>query len=231
MIYFTEIDKDKNKILFQFFDRELPEGIAPGKETAMKKVKYPGGFQTNQIIGVYQKEIEFGGLFYGTYKVNGETLTAKDRADFILGEGRYKGQGLMGRPLRVGFPVPGHSPKGNLPGETPTLDITDEGYGGFVGEYVIEDFTPVVKSYFEVEYSIRLVPHQRQEKIRPTETTSVKITVNVNNAKAAGTRLQTKAKATKHPSLKKAGKAGKAATTTAAKAEPEKIQFEKDYKR
>lgn len=170
MIYFTEISKNSDgvkaePIAFQFYLKELPESIKTPYETKVNHIEYNGGFITNQIIGVYQKEVEWEGCFYGTYETpDGKRYSAKERSDLI-----HK---FMGRPIRVGFPVP----KGGdafLPGEDSVQGEPgrlDEKLNGFVGVFIIAEYEPEIVNYSDVNYRIKLVPHMRQEKIKPTET-------------------------------------------------------------
>jgi len=169
MLWFTEISTSNGPqpIVFQFFVDELPENISFGKTTKLNKLEYFGGFKTNQIIGTFQKEVEWSGVFSGTKTLPGnKQVSAKVRYDAL--------ESLMGRPLRVGFPSAGMA-GGPFPGEGEYPEgLTDADFvGGIKGVYVIEELTPTIENYWHVEYKIRLVPHQRQEKIRPTETRQV----------------------------------------------------------
>ena len=64
MLWFTEISTSNGPqpIVFQFFVDELPENISFGKTTKLNKLEYFGGFKTNQIIGTFQKEVEWSGV-------------------------------------------------------------------------------------------------------------------------------------------------------------------------
>jgi hypothetical protein len=196
MIYFTEIGKKGQPILFQFYDRELPEEIPFPKQTVLNKIKYPGGHQTNQIIGTYRGELEWTGMFYGNLVVDGKIINAKQRADAI--------EELMGRPLRVGFPVGGQT-NGKVPGQVPSNQLakTDKDFSGYVGIYIIEEFVPTIRNYLNIEYRIKLVPHERQEKIKPEKTTNTRVKLISGNlnlsglsgpAKKAGKKTQAHAK-------------------------------------
>jgi hypothetical protein len=180
MIWIT--DFGKNDIIFQFLDRELPESIPTPVKAILNKIQFPGGHQTNQVMGVYRGEVEWSGLFYGLYHFGGAPVSAKDRADQLAE--------LVGKPLRFGFPVPGH---GSVPGTVPQASLpkldTDI-QGGFKGVYIIEEFTPVVHNYLHVEYTIKLVPHERQEKIRPNETSKVRVGVVSANLSGGVTGLR-----------------------------------------
>lgn len=189
MIYFTEISKDSTGdqskselVAFQFYLKELPESIKTPWETKVNRIEYNGGFITNQIIGIYQKEIEWEGCFYGTYtKPDGTRYSAKERADEI--------KKFMGRPIRVGFAVPTGSDK-FIPGESPTsnnlIGKDSKDLKGEVGVFIITEYEPEIVNYSDVNYRIKIVPHMRQEKIKPTETTqkaAVKLaTEEVTNA-------------------------------------------------
>jgi hypothetical protein len=169
MIWFTEIatSNGPQKIVFQFFLDEIPEEISFGKMSKLNKLEYHGGFKTNQIIGTYPKEVEWSGTFEGTKTMpGGKQVSAKIRYDAL--------ESLVGRPLRVGFPSAGMA-GGPFPGEGEFPDnLTDADFiGGIKGVYIIEELVPTVKNYWHIDYKIRLVPHQRQEKIRPTETRQV----------------------------------------------------------
>lgn len=172
MIWFTEIgSKD---VIFQLLDRELPEEIEFPTEAVLNKIRYPGGHQSNQTIGIYRGEVEWSGTFFGTYRnAAGQLENAKQRAEAL--------KSLVGRPLRVGFPVPGHETKG-IPGLTTHYTLTDEEFtGGFKGVYIVEKVIEKVKNYLHVDYTIHLVPHERQEKIKPTKTNDVRVKVVTTN--------------------------------------------------
>lgn len=206
MIWFTEIgSKD---VIFQLLDRELPEEIAFPVEAVLNKIKYPGGHQSNQTIGVYRGEIEWSGTFFGTYRnAAGQLESAKQRADAL--------QNLVGRPLRIGFPVPGHEKRG-IPGLTTNYTLTDEEFkGGFKGVYIIESFVPKIKNYLNIDYTIRLVPHERQEKIKPTKTSDVRVKVVTTNL-SAGIVGVAKGEGKKKPLTKAKEAADKNAAAAAA---------------
>lgn len=184
MIWFTEIGNSSGPqdIIFQFFPDELPEIISFGKATILKKLKYFGGFHTNQIIGTYPKEVEISGRFFGYKNISGRGYSAQERY--------LKLESLMGRPLRVGFPQSGME-KVVAPGSGPTNEgLRDVDFdGGFKGVYIIEECVPKSSDYLDVEYTIRLVPHQRQEKIQPTETTQVQVQPSLSNIEQARGRI------------------------------------------
>lgn len=184
MIWFTEIGNSSGPqdIIFQFFPDELPEMISFGKSTVLKKLKYFGGFHTNQIIGTYPKEVEISGRFFGYKNIAGKSYNAQERY--------LKLESLMGRPLRVGFPQAGME-KVVAPGTGPTSEgLKDADFdGGFKGVYIIEECVPKSADYLDVEYTIKLVPHQRQEKVRPTETTQVQVQPSVTNIEQARGRI------------------------------------------
>jgi hypothetical protein len=182
MIWITEFDGDD--IIFQFYRRELPEAVPMPKKTKVNHLEYNGGFQTNQIFGVFDQPVEWTGMFYGTYVEDGETITAKQRLDKLMA--------CMGKPVRVGFPVETGDP-------APGLDLnpskkSSDYHSGDKGTYIIEEVNPRIYSHLKVEYTIRLVPHQRQEKIKPGETTTIKIETNFNNAKDNTKKIAAKAK-------------------------------------
>jgi hypothetical protein len=130
MIWFTEIGNTSGPlpIIFQFFPHELPEEISFGKTTVLRKLRYFGGFHTNQIIGTYPKELEWSGHFFGNNNIGGKMFSAKERYEQL--------EGLMGRPLRVGFPQPGMELRG-IPGEGPySGNLNDSDFnGGFKGVF------------------------------------------------------------------------------------------------
>lgn len=190
MIYFTEISKNSDgtksePIEFQFYLKELPESIKTPYETKVNHIQYNGGFVTNQIIGVYQKEIEWEGCFYGTYETaDGKRYSAKERSDLI--------RKFMGRPIRVGFPVPKggdtfmpgeDSEQGNKPGRL------DENLGGLIGVFIITEYEQEIVNYSDVNYRIKLVPHMRQEKIKPTETETAGIKLATENIDKAANNI------------------------------------------
>lgn len=178
MIWFTELTNQE--IVFQFVDRELPEEIAFPKKTKLHKIEFPGGHQTNQIIGVYRGDLEWSGIFYGMYTdKTGRLITAKQRADQL--------ESLIGRPIRVGFPVGGHGP---IPGLHKFADKDSEYKGGYKGVYIIEEFIPRVKNYLHIEYTIKLAPHERQEKIKPSETSDVRVKVVSSNMEDGVNKLK-----------------------------------------
>lgn len=208
MIYFTELSRDlkgdqsKSEIIaFQFYMRELPESIKFPYYTKVNHIEYNGGFHTNQIIGVFPREIEWEGCFYGTYeKPDGTRYSAKERSDEV--------KKFMGRPIRVGFAVP----KGGddyIPGEDVVgmskagrgskfgkngVEQNDASMAGIVGVYIIEEYEPEIVNYSDVNYRIKLVPHQRQKKIKPTATETIPIKLmpeNLTNAANAGRRVIT----------------------------------------
>lgn len=182
MIYFTEITQADGKgaedIVFQFFPRELPEMIPIAYKTKLNHIEYNGGFHTNQIIGIYPEPVEWEGLFYGTYKIGGKNQSAKERA--------FQLKKLMGRPLRCVFAVPTDS----------TKDLGDnigKPDSKFTGEKmvcVIEELNFEISDYADVKYRIKLMPHQRQEKIKPKDINiaSVAIEPDMAKASAAGRR-------------------------------------------
>ncbi len=213
MIYFTEISRDitgqqdaAETIVFQFYMKELPESIKFPLITKVNHIEYNGGFHTNQIMGVFPKEIEWEGCFYGTYSsLEKGVYSAKERSDEI--------KQFMGRPIRVGFAVP----NGNdsyIPGESDESNsvigkTTDKlKANAIVGVYVIEEYDQEIINYSDVNYRIKLTPHQRQEKIKPADTVTVAIKYNIETVGKAAANIG-KIAGGKHPSIKKAKVAGK----------------------
>lgn len=140
-------DSQGNKFVFR--QRELPAEIPFPLETKLNKIEYPGGHRTNQVIGTYWKEVQWTGLFYGTY----DGKTAWHRLLEL--------QDFLGKVVTVYYPVPGFS--------------------GWKQEYIIESLEPKVRNYLNIEYTIRFVPHERQEKIIPKETVKVGGNVSIIN--------------------------------------------------
>lgn len=182
MIYFTEITKPaggEETIAFQFYAKELPETIPMMYRTKINHIEYNGGFITNQIIGTFQEPIEWEGCFFGKYTINNKSITAKERAMEI-----YK---FMGRPIRVGFPPPSsqnHEVQGFS--EFTNIGKSDKGIGGDVGMYIIEEYEMRVNNYMDVDYRIRLIPHMRQEKIKPIEADVIVVKVEQEVVTNAG---------------------------------------------
>jgi len=183
MIYFTELARDLSgdqskpeEITFQFYMKELPESIKFQKVTKVNHIEYNGGFHTNQIMGIFPKEIEWEGCFYGTYERAGKKYSAKERATEI--------EKFMGRPIRVGFSVPTGSDD-HVPGVDETayskVGEFDGGMNGIVGVYIIEEYDMEIINYVDVNYRIKLTPHMRQGKIKPSaaEVVAVKFDVDV----------------------------------------------------
>jgi hypothetical protein len=219
MIYFTEIKNDKTgggtvgeEIVWQFFLKELPESITFPHQTKLAKIEYNGGFITNQIIGIYNREIEWSGTFFGTYiDEKGSRYSAKVRSDNL--------KKFMGRPIRVGFEMPGQG-DAYVPGESP-MDNTElgkisQGKGGDVGVYIIEEYDITIVNHSDVDYRIKLAPHIRQEKIKPTSLEVIPIKLNIEAVKQAGQRVRSAApKATTKPPFAKAVQKGQNAVKLA----------------
>lgn len=183
MIYFTEITNDpRAKIEFQFYPKELPENISINRRTKLNKIEYNGGMVTNQIIGVYYEPIEWEGCFFGTYNSGDEenrTILAKERADQL--------QKLLGKPIRCVFAVPA-KPEDYVPGISELSakeQIEPSKTVGHKGIYIMEALDITIHNYADVDYKITLVPHMRQEKIKPKEISVQAIKVipeNITNA-------------------------------------------------
>lgn len=231
MIYFTEIDKDKEgkqaiaeTIAFQFYLKELPESIKFGHTTKINHIEYNGGFHTNQIMGVFPKEIEWEGCFYGTYQNDvGENYSAKERSDKV--------RPFMGRPIRVGFAVP-KGYEDNIPGEdyeiTNKIGVIDDGkMNGIVGVYVIEEYECTIIDYSNVDYRIKLVPHQRQEKIKPSATATVAVKFNAENITSSAGAIRAAVPHKAKKPLKGAAGASDKATAIAGAASPQSVKANK----
>lgn len=182
MIYFTEITKPaggEETIAFQFYAKELPETIPIMYKTRINHIEYNGGFVTNQIIGTFQEPIEWEGCFFGKYKIAGKDISAKERAMEI-----YK---FMGRPIRVGFPPPSSNEYGAQGFQKENnIGKSDKSIGGDVGMYIIEEYEMRVNNYMDIDYRIRLIPHMRQEKIKPIEADVIVVKVEQEVVKNAG---------------------------------------------
>jgi hypothetical protein len=204
MIYFTEITKaDGNgaeNIAFQFFSKELPESIPLMYSTKINRIEYNGGFITNQIIGTFQQPIEWEGCFFGKYTdKGGQVISAKERAEEI--------KKFMGRPIRVGFPPPS---------DDLSQPKDDANLGGTRGVYIIEEYDMNVRNYVDIDYRIKLVPHMRQEKIRPLESDVIIVNVEPEKISAAAGNANKAAGGSKKPALAK----GKKAATDSSKVIP-----------
>lgn len=211
MIYFTEITSsngtDPEKIVWQFYLKELPESITFPHQTKLAKIEYNGGFISNQIIGIYNREIEWSGTFFGTYTDDkGKRYSAKERA--------FELQKFMGRPIRVGFGIPTQGDS-FVAGESPVsnweIGKSDQGKEGIVGTYIIEDYDITVVNYSDVDYRIKLAPHTRQEKIKPTALEVIPIKLNMEAAAAAGKAIGAAAPKGKKPPFGKAVQGGNTA--------------------
>lgn len=226
MIYFTKITsadgRGPEEVIFQFYPRELPETIPFGFKTKVNHIEYPGGFVTNQIIGIYQDPIEWEGTFFGTYKdADGKVITAKERA--------FKIKELLGMPIRCVFAVPTQESKA-IPGfgEETNVGKKDTGENsagiknGVSYVYIIEEYEMKVSNYTDVDYRIKLTPHQRQEKIKPKEVTVAAIKVDMGAAQAAGNRIAKKGQAAKKgdSTITKAAVGGKKSSDVAKTATP-----------
>jgi hypothetical protein len=196
MIYFTEITKangtGEEQITFQFFPKELPEVIPHMYSTKINRIEYNGGFITNQIIGTFQQPIEWEGCFFGKYEIGGTVLTAKERAQQI--------KSFMGRPIRVGFSPPDDD-------FSYKVGSTDAKLAGDKGIYIIEEYEMRVRNYVDIDYKIRLVPHMRQEKIKPMDSDVVIVKVNEEAITTSATRASAAASKTKNPTISSAAKA------------------------
>jgi hypothetical protein len=196
MIYFTEITKaagtGEEKIAFQFLPKELPEVIPMMYSTKINRIEYNGGFITNQIIGTFQEAIEWEGCFFGKYDIGGRSLSAKERAQEV--------KKFMGRPIRVGF--------------TPAFDAfeykvgqPDANLAGDKGIYIIEEYEMRVRNFVDVDYKIKLVPHMRQEKIKPMDSDVVIVKVNEEAVLASSVNAGVAGAKSRKPVIKNASNA------------------------
>lgn len=195
MIYFTEITQAAGKnaevIQFQFYPKELPDMIPHMYTTKINRIEYNGGFITNQIIGTFQEPIEWEGCFFGKYDDGGKIKTAKERAEEV--------RKFMGRPIRVGFP--------------PANDDLSRGIGqsdakmqGDKGIYIIEEYEIKVRNYIDVDYRIKLVPHMRQEKIKPLDADVIVVKVEPEVIANAANNVKRAAAGSNKASIKGAAK-------------------------
>lgn len=196
MIYFTEITQAAGKnaevVQFQFYPKELPEMIPHMYTTKINRIEYNGGFITNQIIGTFQEPIEWEGCFFGKYEDAGKLKTAKERAEEI--------KKFMGRPIRVGFP-PGSDDL------TRNVGTSDAKLQGDKGIYIIEEYEIKVRNYIDVDYRIKLVPHMRQEKIKPLDADVIVVKVEPEVIMNAAKNVARAATGSNKPSIKGAANA------------------------
>jgi hypothetical protein len=217
MIWFSEINGED--VIFYLIDREMPEHISFGKNTELNKIRYAGGHQTNQIIGTYNDDIEWSGVFYGTYNMNGKLVPAVVRSKEI--------EKLIGRPITVGFPSDGQW-SGD---QSKKYKVSEVNGGGEVGTYIIESFVRRVKNPLHIEYDIKLSFHERQKKIKPEETVNVQQKTDPQILHNTGKKAQTIAKKTNNPQITNKGKiAADNAVKVAQKTIPAQTRFARDIK-
>jgi hypothetical protein len=207
MIYFTKITGSKpEKIEFQFYPKELPENISINRRTKLNKIEYNGGMVSNQIIGVYYEPIEWEGCFFGTYRTNPatqKTITAKERADELAK--------LLGMPIRCVFAVPSGNEK-EIPGIGHVFYHDGKGLEasqsliGHKGIYIMESLDITVHNYADVDYKIVLVPHMRQQKIKPKEISVQAIKIIPENISKASDSIKKAGKEVKGNGAKGTGK-------------------------
>jgi hypothetical protein len=193
MIYFTKVDDDT--ILFQFHPKELPDSVGISYRTKTNYIEYNGGVMTNQIIGIFQEPVEFEGCFFGSYRINGSNLSAKERAEKL--------KSLMGIPLKCVFAVP----DGNSPAFSP-IEGKKEGNFKFKGDKmicIIEQFEIKVINHSEVDYSIKLTPHMNQKKITPTQVQIQEIKIIPDNIVESKKNIAEASKKAKDGKLKEVG--------------------------
>jgi hypothetical protein len=121
----------------------------------------------------------------------------------------------MGRPIRVGFPPP-------------TDDLSrpkdDSSLSGDRGIYIIEEYEIRVRNYIDIDYKIKLVPHMRQEKIKPIESDVIVVSVEPEKINDAATNATKASAKSKSPSIKKgAAAAGKSAGKISGPNAPYKV--------
>jgi hypothetical protein len=218
MIYFTEITQASGKgtenIIFQFLPRELPEVIPFAYKTKLNHIEYNGGFHTNQIIGIYPEPVEWEGLFYGTYQFKeGQKQSAKERA--------FQLKQLMGRPLRCVFAIPTANTK-----ESNAAGKPDDKFTGEAMVCVIEELSLEVSDYADVRYRIKLMPHQRQERIKPKDINIASIAVEPDMVKAASAgRAARRAAGAKQAAAAKAGQNTQDTAKRASDGPPSLVEF------
>lgn len=193
MIYFTKVDDDT--VLFQFYPKELPESVEMNYTTRVNHIEYNGGIVTNQIIGIFQEPVEFEGCFFGSYRENGSSVSAKDRAERL--------KSLMGIPLRCVFAVPDD----NSVNFTSIQGLRDSNYK-YKGDKmicIIEEFQITVVNHSEVDYRIKLTPHMNQKKVTPTQIQIQEIKIIPEDVSKAKNNVAKAAEKAKDKGLKKAG--------------------------
>jgi len=163
----------ENKDLFIFNEHEYPEKLPKNIEVKLNKIRYPDGHHTNQIIGRYPGEIEWSGKFFGTYLNGNDFISALERSDEI--------EKLLEKVIKVNYDI-----------------------GGEIGKryaVVIEQYKRDIINLNEVDYTILLVPHETQTRIKPTKAVDAKSTAN--NASNAAAKGDAKAQAVKPKAGKK----------------------------
>ena len=140
MIKITDANDDKQS--FTFLTREYPEEIKFDKKATINHIEYAGGFQTNQLIGVYNQPLDWSGLFYGTYNGEKGTILANHKANTL--------HGFVGKVVNI--------------------EINEH-----KKMYLVESVELKVKNPTNVEYSIKLVPHQTMEKIKIDANSTMRV--------------------------------------------------------
>jgi hypothetical protein len=135
------------KSLFEFNKKEYPESLPWDIKVKLNKIEYPDDHYTNQIIGAKLGEINFSGKFYGGYFDGLGAVTAKERSDEI--------EKLIKKVVVINYAI--------------------GGFAGYKSTVVIEEYNRKIINYYEVEYELKLVPHEPQTRVKPDRVANVSI--------------------------------------------------------
>lgn len=137
----------KGKTLFEFKLHEYPEKLPWNIEVSLNKIKYPDDHYTNQIIGAKLGEIEFSGKFEGTYFDGGKFITARERSDQLAA--------LIKKVVVINYAVGGNA--------------------GWKSTVIIEEYKRDLINYYEVDYTLKLVPHEPQTRVKPDKAANITV--------------------------------------------------------
>lgn len=146
----------EGKSLFEFFNHEYPESLPMDIKVKLNKIEYPDDHYTNQIIGSKPGEISFSGKFYGSYFNGSDLISAKERSDLI--------EKLIKKVVVINYAVGGQA--------GPQYPV------------VIEEYNRKLVNYHEVEYELKLIPHQPQTRTKPGKVSLVSIAADGDGLKA-----------------------------------------------
>lgn len=163
------MDLDSKIDLFVFHEHEYPESLPWNKVTKLNKIKYPESHWTNQIIGTYLDEMEFNGTFFGSYFDGTDNKSAKERSDEI--------EKLLGKVVTIHYAI--------------------GGFAGYKATVIIEEYKRNIKNYYEVDYSLKLVPHEPQTRVVPTKALDISIPSIFSRATNAMNRARNTIKSVK----------------------------------